>query len=361
MSNYRPKHVNKESAKKLERKSRGPRHVNQESLNRIEAELRKRQEEALRKQEEERRLKQEQEKALQKEEPVPVRKEKKNLSFSFRRWMIIPLAILLLLGSGFLIFRLLHKPTPPADDVTETVISDGGDVPSQEPSIGKTKKELLDQWRENKKVNSDYVAQLVFDSGIIDLPVVQARYVTKLDGETYSYYDQYGNLVSRPTKDTGNDVYAHTDWKTGEFGASLYMDYQNIDSDQNTILYGSEQILLSPLRNLTVLGNYQKNKTLRLIREDRIDHYEVAYVFPIDVNDDYDVQLFRTNLYEDLGGNRDPEFISSFMAYIKTIAAYDTGISIKNEDKVLTIVLLPNSGAERLVILCKQTEKESLP
>ena len=76
-------------------------------------------------------------------------------------------------------------------------------------------RKLRKMWLKNEGINPDYVGQIIFDSGLIDLPFVQAKDVYKEDGSLYTFYTKDGQLVEDPTGFSGNDVYIWTNWKTG--------------------------------------------------------------------------------------------------------------------------------------------------
>ena len=201
------------------------------------------------------------------EEVIPERK-------SHFRLIISALTLLVLLTAIFLAFSGFFRKSEPA--VNETVI--------EELKSNLMDPELRSMWLNNRQISEDYVGQIVFDSGLIDLPFVQAKDVYKTDGYLYSFYDEEGNLVEDPGSHTGNDVYIWTDWKTGEYGlngdgGSVFMDYRNYLKDQNIILYGhhfardydpSGSKQFTPLDVLLTEENYEENKYLKLILDNEI-------------------------------------------------------------------------------------------
>ena len=122
-------------------------------------------------------------------------------------------------------------------------------LPSEEAVVETEDKkdELLESYRalykENKAINEDYVGEIIFDSGLINVSFVQARSCFKENGEMYTFYTEDGKQVTDASQYTGNDVYIWTYWKTGEYdyndnGGSTFMDYRNNLADQNLIVYG---------------------------------------------------------------------------------------------------------------------------
>ena len=93
------------------------------------------------------------------------------------------------------------------------------------------------------------------------------------------------------------------------------MDYRNTLDDQNLIIYGhhyardydpSGSKQFSALDILLDEENYGDNKSLELILDNEIRRYEVAAVFVIDILDDDEIQVIRTDPKRDLSGNEDP-------------------------------------------------------
>ena len=290
------------------------------------------------------------------EEVIPERK-------SHFRLIISALTLLVLLTAIFLAFSGFFRKSEPA--ANETVI--------EELKSNLMDPELRSMWLNNRQISEDYVGQIVFDSGLIDLPFVQAKDVYKTDGYLYSFYDEEGNLVEDPGSHTGNDVYIWTDWKTGEYGlngdgGSVFMDYRNYLKDQNIILYGhhfardydpSGSKQFTPLDVLLTEENYEENKYLKLILDNEIRSYVVTNVFTINIDDEYESQIIRTDMNEDFSGNREPRFFREFIEYMKKISRYDTGESLSDDDRILTLITcLEHQPQYRQIVVCKEVSDE---
>ncbi|MEE3408367.1 MAG: hypothetical protein VZQ95_03145, partial [Erysipelotrichaceae bacterium] len=149
------------------------------------------------------------------------------------------ITFLALLGSLFVLINagVIKLPEKKDDTPAEEVVV-------VEPDENEKKKEEYRKlYDENKAINEDYVGQIIFDSGLVDLPFVQAKSTIREDGEPYRFFAADGTLVEDPYAYNGNDVYIWTSWKTGEYdryeeGGSVFMDYRNYLKDQNIILYG---------------------------------------------------------------------------------------------------------------------------
>ena len=230
---------------------------------------------------------------------------------------------------------------------------------------------LRRMWLINKETNEDYIGQIVFDSGLIDLPIVQAKSVYRQDKGMYTFYSEEGELISDPIDHTGNDVYIWTDWKTFEYdplgdGGSVFMDYRNSLNDQNLIIYGhhfardydpSGSKLFTPLDLLLTRDNYEDNKYLSLILDKEIRRYVVTNVFTISVSDEYEIQIIRTDMDKDLSGNAEPRFFGEFISYINKISKYETGNALDDGDQILTLITcLQHQPEYRQVIVCRQFE-----
>ena len=217
------------------------------------------------------------------------------------------------------------------------------------------KKEYRQIYDENKAINSDYVGDLLFDSGLIHVNFVQARSVYKDDGEMYQFYTENGQLVTDPSSYNGNDVYIWTYWKTGEYdyndnGGSTFMDYRNYLSDQNIIIYGhhfsvwndeTRSKAFTPLEQLLEQENYEANKYVTLVLEHEIRKYVIASIYIFDYLDSDHIdnlQYWRTNYsYDDLKNEIDNEYFAKYIKKVKEIELYDTGIDLSVNDRTLTL------------------------
>ena len=231
---------------------------------------------------------------------------------------------------------------------------------------------LRSMWLSNREINEDYIGQIIFDSGLIDLPFVQARDVYKEDGTSYVFYGADGNRIEDLENHTGNDVYLWTSWKTGEYdryeeGGSVFLDFRNDLNDQNIIIYGHHfardwdpqgKKQFTPLDFLFSEENYEDNRYLSLILDNEIRRYVVTNVFTIDTEDEYEQQIIRTDLDFDLNGNADPSFFAGFISYISKISRYETEESVNTDDYLLTLITcIEHQPRYRQVVLCRELER----
>ena len=234
----------------------------------------------------------------------------------------------------------------------------------------KPEQAFKEKWLACKEINDDFIGKIVFDSGIIDLPIVQAEDVYRKDGTLYEFYSQDGTRISDPTGYSGNDVYIWSDWKDHSYDKAgndqaVFMDYRNSLSDQNLILYGHHIARdydpegnreFTPLDLLLDKDNYEANRNLRLILENEIREYEVAAVFTINAFDKDEVEIIRTDLNRDLSGNEDPDFCERYFRMIEKNISYDTGVKIGSDDRILTLVTCIQHQPElRQIVICRET------
>ena len=273
-------------------------------------------------------------------------RKKKTVIITFASIVLIVLAILLLVMSG--LFDLAELRNNKEEE-------SNGEVQPGDP-VSEEKRRLRSLWLENKAINKDYIGDLFFDSGIINVSFVQAKSVYDEDGELRRFYTEDGKLVTEAGDYTGNDVYIWTYWKTGEYdyndnGGSTFMDYRNDLHDQNLIIYGhhfsvwndkTRSKAFTPLELFLDQENYEPNKYATLVLEDEIRRYEVVSVYQFDMSDQRyfnDFQYWRTNYnYDEYNENAyEPDYYQNYINGLKEVQLYDTGVKLTVKDKTLTL------------------------
>lgn len=204
-------------------------------------------------------------------------------------------------------------------------------------------------------INEDYIGHLVFDSGLIEKPIVQAKSCYRKDGSPYRFFEEDGTVVTDFSKHTGNDVYLWMDYQTMgydyfETGGSLFMDFRNNFNDQNLVLYGHffpdydtdpDRVKgFTPLEKLLSKEGYENNKYVSLYLQKQKLDYELAVVFYYDDRDiyyqDY-CQYYRPNFNcDDYNDVFDPNYCSNYFRFIDSIKLYDTSASLSPNDRTLT-------------------------
>ena len=282
--------------------------------------------------------------------------------------IIVCLGIVLgLLVTGVFDNKKPQEPDKPAD--VEVIEIDPGEAEKQK---------FRENYDENKAINPDYVGDIFFDSGLLSVNFVQATSVYKENGEPYTFYTENGKLVTDPEGYTGNDVYIWTYWKTGEYdyndnGGSTFMDYRNYLSDQNIIVYGhhfsvwndeSRTKAFTPLEKFLEKENYEANKYVTMVLEHEIRKYVVAEVYEFDATDmSYfdDFQYWRTNYsYDDYTDTIDNEYYSKYIANMKRVELYDTGVELTTNDRTLTLqtCISGHTGELFEILVLKQISTE---
>lgn len=231
-------------------------------------------------------------------------------------------------------------------------------------------------WKKNKEINNDYVGEIIFDSGLINNSFVQAKSMYDSNGNIYHCYDINGALIDDAVDRTGNDVYIYTNWKDMSYDynilcGSIFMDYRNSLDDQNLLIYGHhysensgndpERVkAFTPLEKLLYEENYADNKIVKLVLENEIREYELAYVYEFNSDDDYywdNCQYWRTNYnYDDYTGEVDNTYYSKYIDALEEVSLYDTGVSINTSygqpDNTLTLqTCISNHTGELFEIL----------
>ena len=163
---------------------------------------------------------------------------------STTRKLLILIAVLILLLAGVLGARFFLTPEEPEEPVpTETAETTA--APAEDPYASLPTRWSREEYAKNEAINSDYVFTLRFESGLIDLPVVQG---------------------------TSNDSYLRVDWESGKYTeeGTTFLDFRNvIGEDHNLIVYGhyvyreldpSQTRMFTPLHQLADEDNYEKNR-----------------------------------------------------------------------------------------------------
>ena len=266
-----------------------------------------------------------------------------------------PLCILLMI-LGITVAWLHIDSRPVKTNLTETA-EKADPMPS----------EYRDIWLKNKAINSDYAGQIIFDSGLIVLPFVQAKDVYDENGNAYVFYTAEGETVADIEEYTGNDVYIWKNWKTGAYdryeeGGSVFMDYRNSLDDRNLIIYGhhfardydpSGSKQFTPLDLLLKKENYDRNSSLKLVLDNEIRTYEIRAVLILDAREEEQLEIVSTDV------NHDMESFKDYAALIEKLSVYDTGKRIREKDSLLTLITCVEHRPElRQAVICSEISRK---
>lgn len=212
--------------------------------------------------------------------------------------------------------------------------------------------EYKEFWKSNKAINDDYLGNIRFESGLIDLPFV---------------------------KSMDNDDYLRRDFETKKYSVlgTVFMDYECDLDCQNIILYGhnafssydagtdengnkidNKTLMFTPLDQFKDKENYKKNKTVNLILEDEIRTYEVAAVYYCKLieEDGYLVPEEDMYYYLPYYGN---DYFDTYKEAITREQFYPTDVDFSNKDKFLTLQTCVEGNDDlRLIVLCKYISSE---
>ncbi len=100
-------------------------------------------------------------------------------------------------------------------------------------------------------------------------------------------------------------------------------------------------------------------ESLKLILDNEIRSYVVTNVFTIDIEDDYESQIIRTDMNEDFSGTSEPKFFREFINYMDRISRYETGEELTEKDRILTLITcLEHQPQYRQIVVCKEVSDE---
>lgn len=185
----------------------------------------------------------------------------------------------------------------------------------------------------------DFIGQIIFDSEIINEPVVQGK---------------------------DNDYYLRRNYETLEYeiAGPIFVDCDcNVYIDNNTILYGhdfpkeddpEQKLFFTPLHLLTDEDNYEDNKTICFVLRDRVETYLVCYVYDIAITqsvegDQYLVEgepIYYNNNYSE-------EELEEYISAVEERKMYDTNNTINYGDKLLTLQTCYEDRIDKLIVLAK--------
>lgn len=195
----------------------------------------------------------------------------------------------------------------------------------------------------NLAINKDIKGMLVFQSGLLEQPVLQ----NKSDTNYYLYKDW-------------------TDHSYRSWG-SISMDQENIFpyDEQNTTIYGhyvypertpDRTVMFTPLEKLMKQENYEDNKYVAFVLEDEVRYYLITNVLNIAlVNHDYMPSDMQYSLSE-----FEPEYFQTYMARVNDRQYYETGEDLAYQDHILTLqTCIQHQPDNREIVLCKELKRVS--
>lgn len=193
-------------------------------------------------------------------------------------------------------------------------------------SISAINDEYYLAWDEYYSSNNDYIGHIVFDSNIINLPVVQS-------------YD--------------NDYYLRRSFeKEYDIKGTPFIDYRCSLNDQNIIIYGhyirkGSKEMFTPLEKLI---DNRDNDYVELKLRSSIRRYELISIIIVDGEFENEHPFLLQNLNADS--------IDKLNEFIKTDALYYSEYKIDCTDALLTLITCTNSlNDDREIVIFKEIDK----
>lgn len=188
--------------------------------------------------------------------------------------------------------------------------------------------------------HEDYLGQIVFESGIINEPIVQ-----NVD-DTY---------------------YLHKNFETNEYNlcGPVFVDgNKDLENDNNLVLFGHNRaksvdpdgrLAFTPLHLLEDEINYQDNKTLRIVYKDKVEKYLISYVYIINSFSD---DTRASDMYSTT--NFTQEEFDNYIEIVEENKIYDTNEKINYGDKMLTLQTYFEGSNNKLIVLAKLVDTDTI-
>ncbi len=263
--------------------------------------------------------------------------------------ILIPIIIAAIVVLAVLIFVILQGGGNKDNDPTTSPSGTTTTTPSGETIDWSTYPEI---WDANYAINSDYVGEIIFESGIINLPMVQ--------------YSGQGTAYN-----AGYDKYLRTDWKTMEYSeeGSIFVDpYVDLATSTNITIYGhyvyesldpTRTRFFTPLELLIDEENYEDNKYFYLVLENEVRKYEIAYVYYAELTGDPIKPLADGMNY--MFTEWTDEELEYYLSEVEKVQFYDTGVDIEPGDKFVTLqTCVENDDMRREIVVAKEVEVQSI-
>lgn len=264
-----------------------------------------------------------------------------------RQMIMIIVAVAAIVLSVFLGISLsVSKNAKPIENVVQETENEGlepkKEVEKIHDFINLDFKYIYEDYKSKAYKPEDYVGQIIFESSIINEPIFQ--------GST-------------------NDTYLRRDWQTFEYrnDGPIFMDVScDSDFDKNIVLYGhntptyldpDQDKLFTPLHLFEDPENYDDNKYLYLALENRVEMYEVASVYQINiVQDDDGVQYLADDEPLYYLNNYTSKQFDTYKTAIEDRQYYDTYVEFDEGDKILTLQTCNENDINKLIVVAKMLD-----
>lgn len=238
--------------------------------------------------------------------------------------LMMILCIVLFLTSAFMLVKHYYigiKNWNAFEKVTEIVTNEDSE----------SKEKVITAYEKYEGVydkNSDFIGWIAIDDTKINYPVMQ-------------------------TKDKPNYYLNHSfDKKESVYGVPYVAEGCDVDNSQNIIIYGhnmKDGSMFAELGNYTSKDFYEEHKIIKFDTLEGYGEYEVLSVFKIKA-----VVEEEFKYYNFINASNEAEF-NEFISKCKELSLYDTAVTAKYEDKLLTLSTCEYSQDNgRLVVVAKK-------
>lgn len=243
--------------------------------------------------------------------------------------------VILAAASGALVYSILHLMTAYQD------YEDGRGV----------YEELEDDFVERPDTQNENEADS--DEGKYEYLQIDFDGLRKVNPDVIAWIDIPGAGISYPVLQGEDNSYYLTHLASGQFGisGSIFMDYHNRQdfSDQNTIIYGhnmKDDSMFGKLNDYHDRNIYEENPFFYIYVPGRVMKYQIFSCYAGSVSSEAYIYSFPK--------------ISDFMDFTEAIissADYETGVTVGENDRVVTLSTCVSSGRNyRYLVHGKLTE-----
>lgn len=250
------------------------------------------------------------------------RKKKKQQNILFRILFLLALAVFLYAAVRLILYGITYWKGSHEYKGLQKYVSE---QPKDEISTEENGEFIVD-FSGLKELNPDCIGWIRFENIDISYPIMQGE-----DNEYYLKHTFEGQAVT---------------------AASIFMDANNHAdfSDQNTFIYGhnmKDKTMFGKLNNYKDEEFYKENPYFYIYTPDYTYRYDIFSCYLARVDNKVD---FYTQFASD-------EQFQEFLDGVKAQSAYDTGVEVTPEDKVITLMTCNKAGYDyRFLVHAVQTE-----
>lgn len=258
---------------------------------------------------------------------------KKRKTGNIIRNLIFVIALVVFLASAWQLFTIFMEYKKSSDEYAdlaagaEAILNDidsGTGSGAEKGTEDKKDTPWIDFHNTMRRENEDYVGWIIVEDTKINYPIVQ-----------FSDNAYYLSHTFERTENASGALFVDCNIKEGMEG-------------KNVIVYGHNMKNGSMFANLKKYREddfYEGHKTFRVYTETGFYTYEVFAVYVTEPDSDTYTIGFADE--------------TDFMNYVQKMQArsiYDTGVSVKAEDKIITLSTCVNNNEDRLIVQARRLE-----